>query len=164
MQRVNISAVATLALSLLLACNPVSHETAQQLFERTVREYHLPCADATGAQREKLLTLAASGYETVLKLGRNDPHLCAAALRSLANVRVEQGRLDEAVRLYARVGLEYRACDWEVLQAWKSAADVLWDTGRQSEAAAYYGKIVQRFSMDPSPIIQTVATAARRRA
>ncbi len=155
---------AALIMQLVLGCAPTSHETPRQLMERTVREYHLPSAGAQGTEREKLLVQAASGYEQVLKLGRSDPWLCASALRSLANVRVEQGRLDEAVKLYSRVGDQYAACDWEVLQSWKSAADLLWDAGRRGDAAAFYRKIAQRFGSDPSPIVQTVARAARRRA
>lgn len=157
------AAGAALVVQLVLGCAPTSHETARQLMERTVRDYHLPSAEAQGIARDKLLAQAASGYEQVLKLGRSDPWLCASALRSLANVRVEQGRVDEAVKLYSRVGDQYTTCDWEVLQSWKSAADLLWDAGRSGEAAAFYQKIVQRFGSDPSPIVQTIARAARRR-
>jgi len=154
-----------LALQLVFAgCSSAPRETARQVFERTVREYHLPSADASGAKREKLLAQAASGYEQVVELGKNEPPLCAAAVRSLANVRAEQGRVDEAVVLYSRVGEQYSNCDWEVVQSWKSAADLLWDAGRQSEASVFYRKIAQRFGSDPSPIIQTVARAASRRA
>jgi tetratricopeptide (TPR) repeat protein len=161
--RANLLAIAALAAQLTFGCAPASRESAQQVFDRTVRECHLPSAEASGAQREKLLAEAASGYEQVLKLGRSDPHLCAAALRSLANVRVDQGRLSEAVKLYSRVDEKYPACDWEVLQAWKSAGDLLWDADRQGEAAGFYKKIVQRFGSDPSAIVQTAARAARRR-
>jgi tetratricopeptide (TPR) repeat protein len=156
-------AMVILAVHLAVGCAPASHESARQIFDQTVRECHLPSAEASGAQRGKLLAEAASGYAQALKLGRRDPHLCAAALRSLANVRVEQGRLDEAVNLYSRVGEEYTACDWEVLQAWKSAGDLLWDARRQTEAAGFYNKIVRRFGSDPSAIIQTIARAAHRR-
>ena len=152
-----------LFLALLLGCAPASHETARQVFDRTVREYHLPSAEASGAQREKLLAQSATGYQQVLRLGGNDRPLCASALRSLANVRAEQGRLDEAVKLWSQVGRQYNACDWEVLQAWKSAADLLWDAGRKNDAAPFYRQIVQRFSSAPSPIMQTIARAASRR-
>lgn len=152
-----------LALQFLLGCAPASHETARQLFDRTLREYHLPSAEAHGMDREKLLTQAATGYEQVLRLGGNDRQLCASALRSLANVRAEQGRSDEAVKLWSQVGRQYAACDWEVLQAWKSAADLLWDAGRQSDAVPFYRQILQRFRFAPSPIMQTVARAASRR-
>src|ERR1700683_3524165 len=112
MRRANILAIVALAAQLALGCAPTSRESPRQVFDRTVRECHLPSAEASGAQREKLLAEAASGYEQVLKLGRTDPHLCAAALRSLANVRVEQGRLCEAIKLYSRVGEKYPACGW----------------------------------------------------
>jgi TolA-binding protein len=161
MQRARL---ASLFLSLLLGCARAPHETARQVFDRTVREDHLPSAEVSGAEREKLLARSATGYEQVLRLGGNDRPLCASALRSLANVRAEQGRLDEAVKLWSQVGRQYPACDWEVLQAWKSAADSLWDTGRKSDATPFYRQIVQRFSSSPSPIMQTVARAASRRA
>jgi tetratricopeptide (TPR) repeat protein len=163
MRRANVLATVALAAQLAVGCAPAPRESARQIFDRTVRECHLPSAEASGAQREKLLVEAASGYEQVLKSGRSDPHLCAAALRSLANVRVDQGRLNEAVKLYSRVAEKYPACDWEVLQAWKSAGDSLWDAGRQGEAASFYKQIVERFGSDPSAIVQTVARGARRR-
>ena len=68
--------------------------------ERTVREDHLRSAEASGIERERLLARSATGYEQVLRLGGNDRPLCASALRSLANVRAEQGRLDEAERYF----------------------------------------------------------------
>src|SRR5471032_2064058 len=111
---------AALFLSLLLGCVRAPHETARQVFDRTVREYHLPSANASGADRATLLAQSAAGYEQVLQLGANDRPLCASALRSLANVRAEQNRLDEAVKLYSQVGRQYPSCDWEVLQSWKS--------------------------------------------
>ena len=69
---------------------------------------------------------AATGYERLLMAYRDQPYWCAQALRSLGNVRAAQGKLDEAVKLYRRVGEQYPQQDWEVLQAWKSAADLLW--------------------------------------
>jgi tetratricopeptide (TPR) repeat protein len=163
MRRTNQLLIA-LTLQFLLGCTPTSPETARQVFDRTVREYHLPSAKASGAEREKLLAESATGYEQVLRLGGNDRPLCASALRSLANVRAEQNRLDEAVELYSQVGRQYPACDWEVLQSWKSAADLLWEADRQSDAAPFYRQIFKRFRSAPSPIMRTVARAASRRA
>jgi hypothetical protein len=154
---------AALFLSLLLGCARTPHETARQVFDQTAREYHLPSANASGAEREKLLALSVTGYEQVLLLGAGDRSLCASALRSLANVRAEQGRLDEAVKLWSQVGRQYPNCDWEVLQAWKSAGDLLWEAGRQSDAAPFYRQIFERFRSAPSPIMRTVARAASRR-
>jgi tetratricopeptide (TPR) repeat protein len=155
--------LAVLFLSLFLGCTRAPHETARQVFDRTVREYHLPSANAFGAERAKLLAQSATGYEQALQLGANDHPLCASALRSFANVRAEQNRLDEAIKLYSQVGRQYPACEWEVLQAWKSAADLLWDAGRQNDAVPFYRQIFERFRSAPSPIMRTVARAAGRR-
>ena len=160
MQRVRL---ASLLLSVLLGCTRAAHETARQVFDRTVHECHLPSAEASGAEREKLLAQSATGYAQVLRLGGNDRPLCASALRSLGNVRAEQGRLDEAVKLWSQVGRRYPTCDWEVLQSWKSAADSLWDAGRQNGAAPFYRQIFERFRSAPSPIMRIVARAAQRR-
>ena len=98
-----------LTLQFLLGCTHASQETARQVFDRTVREYHLPSVEASGSEREKLLAESAMGYEQVLRLGGNDRPLCASALRSLANVRADQSHLDEAVKLYCQVGRQYPA-------------------------------------------------------
>ncbi len=161
MQRARL---AVFFLSMLVGCARAPHETARQVFDRTVREDHLPSAEMSGAEREKLLIQAATGYEQVLRLGGNDRPLCASALRNLGNVRAEQGRPDEAVKLWSEVGQQYPTCDWEVLQSWKSAADLLWDAGRQNDAAPFYRQIFERFRSAPSPIMRTVARAASRRA
>jgi len=160
MQRARL---ASLFLSLLFGCTHAPHETARQIFDRTVREDHLLSAEVSGVEREKLLAQAATGYEQVLRLGGNDRPLCASALRSLGNVRAEQGRLDEAVKLWSEVGSQYATCDWEVLQSWKSAADLLWDAGRRDDATPFYRQIFERFRSAPSPIMRTVACAAQRR-
>ena len=160
MQRARL---ASLFLSVLLGCTRAPHETARQIFDRTLREDHLPSAEVSGAEREKLLAESAIGYEQVLRLGGNDRRLCASALRSLANVRAEQGRLDEAVKLWSQVGRQYPNCDWEVLQAWKSAADLLWDAGPAKCCDPIYRQIFERFRSAPSPIMRTVARAANRR-
>ncbi len=122
----------TLVVSALAGCATPKQDRAadaRKLFEQTVKQYHLPSAEAQGASRQQLLKQAAAGYERLLKTYRDQPYWCAQALRSLGNVRAEQGKLDDAVRLYVRVGDHYPQQDWEVLQAWKSAADLLWDAG-----------------------------------
>src|SRR3990172_8161861 len=137
---------------------------AKDLFERTVREFHLPAAEAQGAARDKLLAQAAAGYEQLLRQHPNESFWCAQALRSLGNVRAEQDRLDEAVKLYRQVGERYPQQDWEVLQAWKSAADLLWDAGRREEARAFYQPIATRFDTADAPAVyQTIVKAAKNR-
>jgi hypothetical protein len=156
------------ALLLLCGCrtsDPVRrYSAAQQMFDRTVRECHLPAAQAQGAEKQRLLSLAADGYESLLRQYRDQPRWCAQALRSLGNVRAEEGRIDEAVGLYSRVARQYPAQDWEILQAWKSAADLLWDADRQGEARPFYQKIVHRFDVPESPpIMKTAVRGAKAR-
>ena len=137
---------------------------AKDLFDQTTKLYHLPSAQAQGQEREKLLAQAADGYRQLLRRYPDQPHWCAQALRSLGNVRAEQGKLDEAVRLYSRVEKEYPREEWEVLQAWKSAADLLWDAGQRDRAVVFYQKIVQRFDGSEQPaIVQTIVRASKRR-
>jgi TolA-binding protein len=107
---------------------------------------------------------AARGYQRVLRQYRDQPALCATALRSLGNVRAAQGRTDDAVRLFERVGVEYADHDWEVLQAWKSAADLLWESGRVEEARGWYRRIVGRFDGAELPAVHRwIVQTARQR-
>jgi tetratricopeptide (TPR) repeat protein len=140
------------------------YEAAQSLFEQTTKVFHLPSADADGAERERLLAQAAAGYDELLRKYPDQSHWSAQALRSLGNVRAEQGRLDEAVGLYARVGARYPREDWEVLQAWKSAGDLLWEAGRAAEARRFYEKIVERFDSEPAPaVVQLIVRGSKSR-
>jgi tetratricopeptide (TPR) repeat protein len=148
----------------VFGCARAPKETAQQLFERTVRDYHLPAGQAQGAAQQQLLAQAAAGYERLLKQYRNQPGWCVQALRSLGNVRAAQGNLDEAVTLYRRVEKEYPQYDWELIQAWKSAADLLWDAGRADEARQFYRKIINRFDTPDVPALyKTIVRGARAR-
>jgi tetratricopeptide (TPR) repeat protein len=159
--------VALLAL-LLTGCATAPKQdsavAAKGLFELTTKQYHLPSAEATGADRDRLLGAAATGYEKLLRTYRDQPFWCAQALRSLGNVRTAQGRLDAAIKLYRQVGEQYPGQEWEVVQAWKSAGDLLWDADRQEEAKAFYRQIVARFDQPDEPaIIRTVVRGAKAR-
>ena len=135
---------------------------AKECFDRTVKMYHLPSAEAQGAVRDRLLQQAASGYERLLRDFRDQPAWCAQALRSLGNVRATQGRLDQATTCYEQVGEKYVCYDWEVMQAWKSAADLLWEAGRKVEARQFYVKMVVRFdNADVTPVMATIVRAAK---
>ena len=137
---------------------------AKTLFAQTVKQYHLPSADAKGGERDKLLTSAAAGYTKLLRMYADQQYWCAQALRSLANVRVEQGRLDDAVKMYRQVAEKYPDFDWEVLQAWKTAADLLWNAGRQADAKPFYQQIVTRFDKPDAPAVyKTIVRAAKAR-
>jgi tetratricopeptide (TPR) repeat protein len=159
----------TLAVS--TGCSTGSRETPQQnetnaraLFEETTKNYHLPSAEAQGAERDRLLSEAANGYERLLKLYPKQTHVCAQALRSLGNVRASQGRLDDAVKLYAKVARDYPTEDWEIVSAWKSAGDLLAEAGRMPEATPYYEKILERFDKpDATAIVKTIVRGSRAR-
>jgi tetratricopeptide (TPR) repeat protein len=121
-------------------------------------------AHAVTAHANNQYRAATADYRRLLRQYSDQPALCAAALRSLGNVRAAQGRLDEAVKLYRRVGVEYAAYDWEVLQAWKSAGDLLWEAGREAEACEFYRQIVARFDTPDAPAVyrQIIKGAQRR--
>ncbi|MCL5098242.1 MAG: tetratricopeptide repeat protein [Candidatus Omnitrophica bacterium] len=138
------------------------YKAAQELFNQTTKLYHLPSAQASGAERVKLLEEAARGYEQLLNRYPDQPFWCAQALRSLGNVRADQGRLDDAIQCYRNVASKYPGQDWEVVQAWKSAADLLWEDGRRDEALEFYRKIVERFDTpNASQVIQTIVRGAK---
>jgi tetratricopeptide (TPR) repeat protein len=137
---------------------------AQTLFDQTTKNFHLPSAEAQGADRDRLLAQAATAYEQLLKQYPKETHVCAQTTRSLANVRATQGRLDDAVNLYATVARKYPAEDWEILQSWKSAADLLADAGRAAEAKPFYEKILARFDKPDVPaVVKTIVRGSRAR-
>lgn len=139
-------------------------EAARALFERTTKEFHLPSAEAQGAVRLQLQEEAAAGYRELIKEYPDQRQWAAQALRSLGNIRAAQTNLNQAVKYYQAVGQRYPDQAWEVLMAWKSAADLLWDASRQPEAASFYKKIVARFDVPEAPqVIQTVVHGSKRR-
>ena len=138
--------------------------SGRDFFEQTIKEFHHPAAEAKGAERERLLNATAIRYEQLLNKHREESDLCAQALLGLGNIRALQGKTNEAVQLYASVNEKYPGRDWEVLQAWKSAADLLWDASRHDEARKYYARIVERFDRDDAPMImKSVVRGSRSR-
>jgi hypothetical protein len=141
-----------------------STQGAKELFEQTVRAYHLPSAEATGDRRTELLRKAAEGYQKVLQQHADESFWAAQALRNLASVRAAQTNLDEAARLYAAVAERYPSESFEVLQAWKAAADLLREHGRAAEGRVFDQRIVTRFDGTNQPaIVQTAVKACRKR-
>jgi tetratricopeptide (TPR) repeat protein len=140
------------------------YAAAKALFDRTTKSFHLPSAEAKASQKSQLLHQAAAGYEQLLDQYRDQSSWCAQAMRSLANVRAMQCRLDDAICLYARVEKEYPREDWEIVQAWKSAADLLWDAGRRNQAKEFYRKIVERFeAADSLTVVKSIVRGAKSR-
>ena len=159
--RLVVIGIAILLTSCATTPNPAHARSAKALFEATAREYHFQSAMATGTERERLLAEAATGYERLLRQYPDQDDWCAKALRSLGNVRAEQGQLGVAVKLYASVAEKYSRQDWEVLQAWKTAADLLWEAGRQDEARKFYRKIIARFDQhNAAEVVKSVVRAA----
>ncbi len=147
-----------------LAAAPEPSLAARQLFEQTLTQFHLPSADAQGAERKNLLRRASLGYEQVLKFFPTIQPWAAQAMRSLANVRAEQGNVEEAIQLYADLEKKYPADEWEILQSWKSAADLLWEHQRTAEARTFYKKLVARFDRpDASPVTRVIVRGSRAR-
>ena len=163
--------VAVLNIALFLcACSPksqpphVRQAAAKELFNQTIKLYHLPSAEAQGPAREKLLEQAASGYAALVKEYPDQSFWAAQALRSLGNVRIAQGKTNDAIKIFSEVANKYPQREWEVLQAWKSAADVLWENGRSDESKAIYRKIVERFDVaDAQPIVKTIVRGSKFR-
>jgi len=137
---------------------------AKGLFEQTSREFHIPSADATGSERLRLQKLAEVGYRNVLKLYPGEDYWAAQAARSLGNIYAAQTNVDAAVKQFVQVERNYPGREWEVLMALKSAADLLWETGRCEEARPFYRRIVQKFDRpDSSQVVLTVVRGSRHR-
>lgn len=159
-----------LGVTLVLGCRakpqPPAERTAaaRALLEQATKEFHTPSAEAPGAERQRLLDGAARSYERLLAEFPEQRDLGVQALRGLGSIRASQGHTNEAVRLYAAVGEKYPERDWEVLQAWKAAGDLLWDGQRREEAKKFYAQIVARFDKQETPqIYQTVVRGSKAR-
>lgn len=137
---------------------------ARTLFTNTMNRFHAPSAEARGAERDRLLNEAAKGYDEVLRQFPTETNVCAQSLRALGSIYATRGETNEAVKFHAAVGEKYGSEDWEVLQAWKSAADLLWDGNQRTEAKKFYGKIVERFDKSEAPqITQQVVRGSKAR-
>ncbi len=135
---------------------------AKALFERATKEYHLPSAEAKGAAQRQLQEQAAVAYEQLIKKYPEQTNWCVQALYSLGNIRAAQTNLDAATRFYSAVGARYPQQDWEVLMAWKSAGDLLWEADRKQEAKAFYQKVVERFDKTNAPaVVKTVVRGSK---
>ena len=138
---------------------------ARHDFNRVVRELHVPAGDATNdVMRGELLTNAVKGYLAIVQQYPDQPQWGAQALRSVANIHRAEGRRGEALAAYARIAHKYPGQDWEIIQAWKSAGDLLWDSSMKGLARDYYRQIVAAYGEvhDP-PMFQTIVDIARRR-
>lgn len=137
-------------------------DAAKALFEQATKEFHLPSAQATGAEKARLQQRAAESYEKVLNDFADQTIWAAQALRNLAGIRAAQTNINEAVRLYTSVAERFPKEEFEVLQSWKAAGDLLWEGKRQAEARKFYQQIVQRFDGTNQPaVVRLVVKGAR---
>jgi len=140
------------------------YDAAKALFDQTTKAFHTPSATAPAGEREKLLDQAARNYQMLLRRYPDQTNWCAQALRHLGNIRAAQTNLNEAVRQFTAVAEKYPGEEWEVIQAWKSAADLLWEANRPKEAKPFYQRIVQRFDGTNQPaVVRVVVRGSKSR-
>ena len=143
---------------------PERREAAQALFECTVNDFHNPSARALPEKRVPLLEGAAQRYQQLLEEYPEQKHWCAQALRNLGGTQAELGRTEVALKHYDRVAIAYGEFDFEVMLAWKAAADLLWDLDRKEEAKVYYTKIIDRFDREEVlPVYKVILNLAKKR-
>ena len=135
------------------------YDAAKALFENTSKQFHIPSAEAKGSEKLRLQLQALAGYRQLLKRYPDQDHWAAQSLRSVGNIYAAQTNLTAAVEQYSEVGRRYPGERWEVLMAWKSAADLLWDANQRDRAEQFYAKIVSRF--DTPDAAQVIKMAVR---
>ena len=80
-------------------------------------------------------------------------------------MRAEQGDTATALKHYDRVAADFSEQEFEVLQAWKAAADLLWDAEQKTEVKAYYQKITTCFNRkEISPVHKIIFNISKKRA
>jgi len=137
---------------------------AKTLFEETTKNLHLPSAQAQGSERLRLQKQAAAAYEQLLKKYPEQEFWAAQALNSLGNLFAAQTNIAAAVKQYTAVEKRYPNRDWEVLMAWKSAGDLLWEFNRRTEAKAFYEKILVRYdTTNISQVIRVIVRGSKAR-
>ena len=139
--------------------SPEKYDAAKALFESTSKQFHIPSAEAKGPEKLRLQQQALAGYRQVLKQYPDQDHWAAQSLRSIGNIYAAQTNLTAAVEQYSELGRCYPNERWEVLMAWKSAADLLWDANQRDRAQEFYTRIVQRF--DTPDAAQVIKMAVR---
>lgn len=140
------------------------YEAAKALFESTSKQFHISSAEAKGTDKLRLQKQALAGYQRILKQYPDQDHWAAQALRNIGNIYAAQTNLAAAVEQYAQVAHRYPDERWEVLMAWKSAADLLWDANQRDQAERFYTKIVQRFDKpDAAQVIQMAVRGCKLR-
>ena len=138
---------------------PDTFIAAKALFEQAAKQFHTPSADAASGEKLRLQNLALDQYRLVLKQYPQERYWAAQTLLGMGNIYAAQTNVESALNAFMDVERTYPQGDWELLRAWKSAADLLWENRRFAEARVLYAKIVQRF--DSSGVSQVVANVVR---
>lgn len=157
-------------LALLAACATRSPEQtadarARYEFKRIVRTYQVPASEATNdMDRAVLLDAAQEAFATLREDYPTARPWAAMALRQIGEILAQQGRRKEALATFAKVDVYYPNESWEVIQAWKAAGDLLWDSGMKREALPFYQDIVAKFDHPGQPeMFGTIVRIARDR-
>ena len=130
-----------------------------------MRASDVPAFDATNAvERVTLLDRAAREYRQLATDYEDVPAWAAAALRREGEIHVERGDLKQSLFCFEQVGQRYPQQHWEVIQAWKAAADYLWNTRHRGEARLYYQQIVNTYGRPGQPpMFDTIVHISRQR-
>ena len=138
---------------------------ARYEYNRIMREYRVPAEEATNeVERVAMLDQVAAAYLEFTQEYGDVPRWSAAALRSLGQVHLERGEFKEALASFEQVGQRYPQEHWEVIQAWKEAADMLWETRHRGEAVLYYRQMVDTYDRPGQPpMFETLVNIARLR-
>lgn len=134
-------------------------------YNRIMREYRVPAEEATNeVERVAMLDQVAQAYADFSQEYADVPRWAAAALRARGQIHVVRGQFQDALACFEQVGQRYPQEHWEVIQAWKEAADLLWETQHRGEAVLYYRQIVQTYDRPGQPpMFGTLVDIARSR-
>lgn len=134
-------------------------------YNRIMREWVVPAGDVSNAvERMDLLEQAAQEYQQFERDFRDQPRWAAAALRSLGQVQLSRGQIKAALDCFELVGQRYPHEHWEVIQAWKEAADTLWQSEHRGEASVYYQQMINTYGRPGQPdMFDTLVDIARAR-
>ncbi|MBW7908331.1 MAG: hypothetical protein H3C50_05340 [Kiritimatiellae bacterium] len=170
MRKIAYCVLSVAGVLLLAACATRSPERAaearaQYEFKRIVRAYQVPAVDATNeVDRAVLLDTALDAFAALREAYPTSQPWAAMALRQIGVIQAEQGRRKEALATFAKVDIFYPNESWEVIQAWKAAGDLLWDSGMRRESLPFYRDIVEKFDRPGQPeMFGTIVRIAKDR-
>jgi tetratricopeptide (TPR) repeat protein len=125
---------------------------ARYEYHRIVRAYHIPAIETTNEiERAQLLHAAFTGYAALITNYPTARPWAAMALRAVAGLHAARGDRKKALDAYDLVAVLYPEDDWEVIQAWRAAGDLLWHDRMPQSALDYYRRIVNRFDRPGLP-------------